>query len=106
MIPQTFAALSDPTRLRILRLLADGELCVGDLVDILRVPQPKASRHLACLRRAGLVRAREDRWWVYYSLAHARNPFHRKLLDCLRTIELRSDSRRAARVRKSGGCCP
>ena len=50
-----FRAFSDPTRLRILGLLRGGERCVCELVDILRCPQPKASRHLAYLRKAGLV---------------------------------------------------
>ena len=50
-----FRAFSDRTRLRILHLLQGGEMCVGDLVEVLRVPQPKASRHLAYLKKAGLV---------------------------------------------------
>ena len=50
-----FRAFSDRTRLRILHLLRGGELCVCDLVKVLDVPQPKASRHLAYLRRAGLA---------------------------------------------------
>jgi DNA-binding transcriptional ArsR family regulator len=55
-----FRAFSDRTRLRILHLLSEGELCVGDLVGVLRVPQPTASRHLAYLRRAGLVVTRKN----------------------------------------------
>ena len=78
-----FRAVSDPTRLRILNLLRGGELCVCDLVVVLRVPQPKASRHLAYLRRVSLVTARKDGQWSYYRLAPARNAFHQKLLDCL-----------------------
>ncbi len=80
-----FRAFSDRTRLRILHLLQQGELCVCDLVSILRVPQPTASRHLAYLRRAGLVRVRKDRSWSFYSLAEPRNAFHAKVLECLRT---------------------
>ena len=60
-----------------------GELCVCDIVAVLLVPQPKASRHLAYLRRAGLVTARKEGLWSYYQLAPARGTFHRKLLDCL-----------------------
>ena len=56
--PILFRALSDPTRIRILHLLKGGELCVCDLMEILRVPQAKTSRHLAYLRKAGLVTAR------------------------------------------------
>ncbi len=50
-----FRAFADRTRLRILHMLANGELCVCDIVGVLEVPQPKTSRHLAYLRRAGLV---------------------------------------------------
>jgi ArsR family transcriptional regulator len=78
-----FRAFSDRTRLRVLHLLRDGERCVCELVDALGVPQPKVSRHLAYLRRAGLVLARKQGLWSYYRLAPARDPFHRTLLDCL-----------------------
>ena len=78
-----FRALSDRTRLRILNLLRTGELCVCDLVSVLDVPQPTASRHLAYLRRAGLVLARKDGLWHYYRLSSARTSFHKKLLECL-----------------------
>lgn len=79
-----FRAFSDRTRLRILHLLqAGGELCVCDLVAVLGVPQPKASRHLAYLRKASLVEARKDGLWSYYRLAEAQGEFHRKLMECL-----------------------
>jgi ArsR family transcriptional regulator, arsenate/arsenite/antimonite-responsive transcriptional repressor len=84
-VDRLFRAFSDRTRLRILHLLRKGELCVCDLVTVLRVPQPTASRHLAYLRRAGLVRVRKDQSWSYYSLAEPRNSFHAKLLECLAT---------------------
>lgn|SRR5208283_3741979 len=106
-----FRAFSDPTRLRILHLLLDGELCVGDLVKILKVPQPTASRHLAYLRRTGLVATRKNGLWNYYTLQPAKTEFHRHLLKCLRGCfhavpELAKDSSRAASVKRSGGCCP
>jgi ArsR family transcriptional regulator, arsenate/arsenite/antimonite-responsive transcriptional repressor len=78
-----FRALSDRTRLRILNLLRGGELCVCDLVDLLGVPQPTASRHLAYLRKAGLVQARKQGHWSYYRLRTARRPFFERLLACL-----------------------
>ena len=106
-----FRAFSDPTRLRILHLLKEGELCVGNLVEILNVPQPTASRHLAYLRKAGLVVAREEGLWSFYSLAPAKAPFHSKLLECLGACfgdvpQIKKDLRRAEAVKKSGGCCP
>ena len=102
-----FRAFSDRTRLRILNMLRDGELCVCHIVDLLEVPQPKASRHLAYLRRAGLVVARKQGLWSYYRLAPAKSKFHQKLLDCLgccfgEVPELAKDARRLA-GRK--GCC-
>src|SRR6476620_10570448 len=78
-----FRAFADPTRLRILNLLLAGELCVCDIVSTLRVPQPMASRHLAYLRKSGLVEARRDGLWMYYKLAKPQSTFHKKLLDCL-----------------------
>jgi len=103
-----FRAFSDPTRLRILHLLRGGELCVCHIVDVLGVPQPTASRHLAYLRRAGLVAARKEGLWSYYRLTRARTTVHQKLLDCLGCCfqdvpELAQDARRLAAVRK--GCC-
>ena len=109
-ISDKFAAFSDPTRLRILHLLREGELCVGDLVAILDLPQPTISRHLAYLRRSALVETRKSGLWMYYSLAAAKSEFHRKLLDCLSACfadvpELKKDATRAKKLKKSGGCC-
>jgi ArsR family transcriptional regulator len=84
--PQTkriFRALSDRTRLRILNLLQSGELCVCHLVAVLDVPQPTASRHLAYLRKAGLVVARKEGLWMHYRLAPAGRKSHAMLLACL-----------------------
>jgi ArsR family transcriptional regulator len=106
-----FRAFADPTRLRMLFLLQGGELCVGNIVDILQIEQPSASRHLAYLRKANLVAVRKAGLWSYYSLAPARTPFHAKLLECLACCfaevpELRADQVRAKQIRESGGCCP
>lgn len=78
-----FRAFSDRTRLRILSLLRPGELCVCDLVRVIGAPQPTVSRHLAYLRKAGLVSARREGLWMYYTLAPATAALHRKLLECL-----------------------
>jgi ArsR family transcriptional regulator, arsenate/arsenite/antimonite-responsive transcriptional repressor len=104
-----FRVFADRTRLRILRLLQDGPLCVGDLVVILRAPQPTVSRHLAYLRRAGFVQTRQHGLWMFYELAAPRNALHTKLLGCLGTamlVEAGPDLVRARGVRRSGGCCP
>jgi len=103
-----FRAFADRTRLRLLHLLrGGGEVCVCDLQRVLGVPQAKVSRHLAYLRRAGMVRARRQGLWMYYSLAPARNGVHRKLLECLQTCdghvpELARDDARMKRC----GCVP
>ena len=67
-------ALADPTRLRILSLLGDGEICVCHIHASLDVPQPTASRHLAYLRKSGLVEARRAGIWMHYRLAPLDNP--------------------------------
>ena len=110
-VSDKFAAFSDPTRLRILHLLCDGELCVGDLVEILDMPQPTVSRHLAYLRRSALVETRKSGLWMYYSLTTAKSTFHARLLDCLEACfadvpELKKDAARAKKLRQKGGCCP
>src|SRR6202012_4654440 len=68
-----FAALADPTRLRLLNLIAGREVCVCYLVEILRQGQPKISRHLAYLRRAGIVSARREGKWMHYRLVEPRD---------------------------------
>jgi len=102
-----FRAFSDRTRLRILHMLRGGELCVCHIVAVLGVPQPKASRHLAYLRKAGLVQTRKEGHWSYYRLAPAKSAVHQKLLDCLcccfeEVPELAKDTKRLKVVT---GCC-
>src|SRR2546427_12811677 len=79
-----FKTLSDPTRLRLLNLLACGETCVCELTDTLRVVQPKVSRHLAHLKRAGLVEARRDGKWMHYRWAKHSDLLIRPVLTGLR----------------------
>jgi len=110
-VDRMFRAFADRTRLRILVLLQDGELCVSDLMTILRVPQAKASHHLNYLRRAGLVEARKEGLWSFYRLRPAETSFHEKLLECLGQCfsgvpGLAADLKRASRLKASGGCCP
>lgn len=80
-----FKGFADPTRIRILSLLAAGELCVCDIVDVLALPQPTVSRHLAYLRRAGLVEATREWKFAHYRLAEPVNVVHRNLIACVRS---------------------
>ena len=106
-----FRAFADRTRLRILSLLQNGELCVSDIIAILEVPQAKASHHLNYLHRAGIVEVRKQGLWCFYQLSPTQSPFHQKLIECLGECfasvpGLKKDRARAARVKASGGCCP
>lgn len=83
-----FAALADPTRLRLLNLMRGREVCVCYFVEILRQSQPKISRHLAYLRRAGIVSARREGKWMHYRI---EMPEHEAaeaiLMQVLRSLE-------------------
>jgi ArsR family transcriptional regulator len=68
-----FQALADPIRLRILRLIAKQEVCVCYFVEALAESQPKISRHLAYLRRSGVVQARREGKWMHYRIADLPN---------------------------------
>jgi len=106
-VDRVFRAFSDRTRLRILNLLLRGELCVCDIVSTLYIPQPTASRHLAYLRTTGLVESRRDGLWMYYRLAPARSPFHKKLIECLGCCfqEVPQFARDAKRLSRCTECC-
>lgn len=105
-----FKGFADPTRIRILNVLAAGELCVCDLVALLRLSQPTVSRHLAYLRRTGLVDARPELRFTYYRLAQPRDDVHHNLIGCVRTcfrgIGALDHERRSAeaRVADRGRC--
>ncbi len=101
-LESAFKALGDETRLRILGLLLSGEVCVCHIHESLRIPQPKASRHLAYLRRAGLVETRRQGVWIYYRLAKSRDPVRRTLLSALGRVE--TVRRDADRLRTTCGC--
>lgn len=86
-LPQMAALLkacADQTRLRLLNLLAtEGEVCVCHLVDVLGTNQPKVSRHLAYLKRTGLVSDRKDSLWVYYRLSDSLAEHASRLIECV-----------------------
>jgi len=104
-----FRALADATRLRILGLLLTGEVCVCHIHQSLEISQPKASRHLAYLRRAHLVETRRRGLWVYYRLAPLPDPVlatvHRAVTHALGHLDrIRKDVGRLSRF--TGRCLP
>ena len=103
-----FAALADPTRLRIIGLLARGEVCVCDIHDTLKISQPKASRHLAYLRKSGLVLAEKRGLWVHYRLADgiagAPDAVLAVVRQALRNVDI--VRRDAARLERMMCCAP
>jgi ArsR family transcriptional regulator len=100
-----FAALADPTRLRLLNLMNGGEVCVCYFVDILGQSQPKISRHLAYLRKAGLVSARREGKWMHYSICTPADGACASILSTV-LLTLGSDEQMRvdrARLERSGG---
>lgn len=100
-----FRALADRTRLRLLNLMGDDEVCVCYFVEVLRTNQPKISRHLAYLRRAGVVGARREGKWMHYRIVEpADERAARVLADVRRWLteepEMRRDRERLVKV-----CC-
>ena len=84
-LAQTIKALSDPIRLRIVLLLqAEGELCVCDLMAVLKLPQSTISRHLAYLKRSCWVDIRRDGVWMHYSLSRESCTIGKELLQTLK----------------------
>ena len=77
---QLFRALADRTRLRLLNLIAGQELCVCFFVEVLQQSQPKISRHLAYLRRSGVVSARREGKWMHYRLTVPSDAFAARIL--------------------------
>ena len=101
-----FAALADETRFRILNLLSEDELCVCDVMSVLKEPQSKVSRHLAYLRRARLVETRKEGLWMYYRLAKQKTRTFRSIFEVL--TRSRSDFKELKKdlnkFRKSKNC--
>ncbi len=87
-LARLFAALADPTRLRLLNLMNGREVCVCYFVEILKQGQPKISRHLAYLRNAGVVSARREGKWMHYSIERPEDAGAAAVLDAaLRSFE-------------------
>jgi ArsR family transcriptional regulator len=107
--PDLFRAFADQTRLRLLNLLATGEVCVCDLCAVLGEIQPKVSRHLAYLRRAGLVSVRHDGKWKHYRINPKLGALEKRLVDCVRSClgdlpPLAEDRTRLENLARRG-CC-
>lgn len=104
-VERFFQALGDNTRLRILNLLGDQEICVCYFVEILGGPQPKISRHLAYLRSAGILEARREGRWMHYRIVM---PPHIGASQILRqTLEWLKDEKgmQADRAKLNKACC-
>ena len=101
-----FKALADATRLRILGLLLTGEVCVCDIHQSLKIPQSKVSRHLAYLRKSGLVATRREGLWVHYRLGTFADPVLAAISDAVRhgLTHIETVQRDAERLHKKTGC--
>jgi ArsR family transcriptional regulator len=101
-----FAALADPTRLRLLNLMRDGEICVCFLQGVLQTNQPKISRHLAYLRKSGIVAARRDGKWIHYRIKKIDKALQPILAQTLAQTAKQpqsvQDTKRLNQIR----CCP
>lgn len=95
-----FKGLSEPLRLRIMNLLCEQEACVCHLVSALGIIQPKISRHLAYLKKTGVVKVRREGKWMHYAWAAPSHPAARAVLDSLRQWML-GDPRLTAERRKA-----
>jgi ArsR family transcriptional regulator len=102
---ELFKAFADPVRLRLLHLLADGEVCVCHLHEALKLPQSTVSRHLAYLRRRGLVIGRKEGLWVHYRLAKPAGLLHRSLIGCLAACFKDAEVMTQDRKRLEGRTC-
>lgn len=100
-----FRALADPTRLRLLNLIADREICVCYFVEILRMSQPKVSRHLAYLRKAGIAATRREGKWMHYRLAVPKDEIAAGILqETLRHLREKPEMKRDV-SRLGAACC-
>jgi ArsR family transcriptional regulator len=108
-LAQFFKALSDETRLRIVMLLTEGELCVCDLMAALGEPQSKVSRHLTYLKYSGLTSSRRVGVWMHYSLSEPSNGFYRAQLNLLQEQlsslpQFRKDMQKLKELKREGSC--
>lgn len=104
-LEQFFQALGDKTRLRLLNLMGDREICVCYFVEILGSPQPKISRHLAYLRRAGIVEARREGKWMHYRIVMPPHPGAAQILQQTLATLKEEKAMQVDRNRLEKACC-
>ena len=100
-----FKALADRTRLRLINLIGEHEVCVCFLVEVLKLNQPKISRHLAYLRRAGMVSARREGKWIHYRIVEPPDPHAAKIFREVRTWLATEPAMKTDRARLQKICC-
>ncbi len=100
-----FKALADPTRLRLINLIGDDEICVCFFVEVLKINQPKISRHLAYLKRAGVVAARREGKWMHYRLIEPADPFAARIFREVRSWLDNNAAMISDRTRLQRICC-
>ena len=100
-----FKALADPTRLRLINLIGDDEVCVCFFVEVLKINQPKISRHLAYLRRAGVVQARREGKWIHYRLVEPPDPHAANIFREVRAGMANDPVMKSDRSRLETICC-
>jgi ArsR family transcriptional regulator len=105
VMEQFFRALADRTRLRLLNLLGDGEVCVCFFVEVLRMSQPKISRHLSYLRRAGVVASRREGKWMHYRLIEPTGETKRRVFREVRAWLREEGEMQRDRERLVKMCC-
>jgi ArsR family transcriptional regulator len=100
-----FKALADKTRLRLINLMGDDEVCVCFFVEVLKTNQPKISRHLAYLRRAGVVAARREGKWMHYRIVTPPDPHAARVFNEVRAWLAEESDMRQDRARFVKLCC-
>jgi ArsR family transcriptional regulator, arsenate/arsenite/antimonite-responsive transcriptional repressor len=104
-LEELFQALGERTRLRLLNLMADGEVCVCFFVEVLDEPQPKISRHLAYLRSAGLVAARREAKWMHYTITPPGQPAARAAFEAVLAALREDREMQRDRAALARACC-
>lgn len=100
-----FRALADRTRLRLINLIGEDEVCVCFFVEVLKTNQPKISRHLAYLRRAGVVSARREGKWIHYRIVEPADPHAANIFREVRAWLANEPAMQSDRTRLRKICC-